>query len=541
MPEWFRTNWAEWLLIALAIVVGYALWALMAGHVPSAADSPMVQLAHSWGAGKGHQLPGWGMGTFNVPPVYPLLLAGFMKVMANKHIAELFNAHWHPYLVLNLILYVISVGQLYFIAKVMLPRPWSGIVSALYAISPTLLLNATEPNGEMAFVVFNLLALQTVTYFYGDREAPVTEWQRVWCCAWMALAILTRNLGFALPLVLLITMARRREFQSGLVTVALLFGLLLPWTFWEVYLRNASDATVNTPISTLATTADSALTTAEDVKVPKSINESKVLVSSMVKKAEVALGDTTNGTLGNFSLKRMEGGIFKRLALHRINIPLSKFPLVKWAMAGLMAAGIFLGLQSWPAAYSIYLIGYLVVTLVFPISTDHLLLPVLPLLLLHLFMGVMQIGLWMQGFGWDITRYLLPTLTGLIVVNDVNGHLENVSQSRATAAMAIETVDKSDQPIWRANQWLLNNTSLNQRVMANPHRAFGDREIMPYPSARRRNTDQLMARITQADYIVQEPGKQQDVLSPLIQQFPANFKNEYEDTSAHIIIWKVLR
>jgi hypothetical protein len=523
MSEWFRTNWGDWLGFTLILMLGWILWSMMAPHAPLAGDSPLVQMAHTWGEMRGH----WNVQQMNVPPGYPVVLAMFMKFMGNRHIGELIHTTLHPYLLLNLVLYIASAIQLFFIGQTLLPRPWYWIVAGLYAISPTTLQNATEPNGQMLFVVLTLLALQTITATYVDQGSPVSGWQRFWCCLFMAVAIMTRNLGFVLPMVYLVMMARRQEFRLGVTTVGLLLAILLPWTMWEVYLRN----TTETPIAALN------VSEATDA-VPNSMGESRQLFGQVLKKAEHAIGETTEGTLGNFSLKRLEGGLFKRLSLYRVQIPLSEFPLVKWMMGGLIAAGIFLGLQAWPGAFSLYLICYLAATVFFPVESSNLLMPVLPLLLMHLFMGVMQIGLWTQGFGLDVTRYLLPALTGIIMINDVNGHLENIRTRKLTLDNQIELRAEETRPIWRAAQWLNTHARPDSRIMTIKHEAFSEWKQLPYPR-RRASVTKLMQQLTRADYIVDVPGRQRDMLSSLIQKYPSNFQNVYDDNTAKIRIWRV--
>jgi hypothetical protein len=524
MLEWFRTSWGDWLGFLALLALGWILWAMMAPHAPLAADSPLVQMAHNWGALKGQSL-----NSMNLPPGYPVVLAMFMKLMGNRHIGELVHTTLHPYLILNLLLYITSAIQMFFIGQTLLPRPWYWIVAGLYAISPTTLQNATEPNGQMLFVVLTLLSLQTISSTYVDQGSPVTGWQRFWCCLFMAVAILTRNLGFVLPMVYLVMMTRRQEFKVGIATVGLLFAILLPWTMWEVYLRNVTE----TPISAVT------IAEAKDA-VPSSVGESRQLLNQMLKKTEIAIADTAEGTLGNFSLKRFEGGLFKRLSLYRLEIPISQFPLVKWLMGGLIAAGIFLGLSAWPGLYSLYLVCYLGATVFFPVGPGNLLMPVLPLLMMHLFMGVTQLGLWTQGFGLDITRYLLPALTGIIIINDVNGHLENIRTRRLSLDTQIEIQAEESRPMWRAAQWLTNNSRPDSRIMALRHEAFSEWDITPYPR-QRNNVNKVMKQLSQVDYIVDIPGRQRDMLSSLIQRYPANFKNEYEDTTAKIRIWRVIQ
>jgi hypothetical protein len=535
MPDWYRSSWFDWLLFMGILVLGWLLWNLMAQTAPAAEGSTMVQLAYAWLNNKGHYVPELGVNTFNLPPMYPLALAAFIKFMGNQHVTEILHTRLHPYLVFNLLLYMGSAFQVVSIGQTLLPRPWYLVVAGLYILSPSVLAYATMPGEALLFVVLSLAALQTMTLTYHSEGAPVTGWQRFWCCLFMALAILTRSLGCVLPLVYLVLMWRRRELQTGLVTVALLVGILMPWTLWEVYERNMATE----PVSALA------VTEAKDVAIPSSMGESKAVMSRVLQKAQFALGDTAEGVIGNFSLRRMEGGLFRRLSLHHIDIPTSKWAITLWAMAFLIGSGILLGWQTWPGLYSVYMLCYLVTTLAFPVTKDHLLIPVLPLVLIHLFLGVQQIGLWLAGVGFEVTKYLMPGLAAIILINDVNGHLDLLHNRRnkLTAPMAISLLSTNEEnadPMANAATWLNNNAAPNSRVMTIPHPLLKTQQLVGYPR-RQRTADGLMRKINRVDFVVDEPGGFRDTLSPVLQRYPERFKNEFEDTHSKVKVWRVLK
>jgi hypothetical protein len=510
MPAWFLSPAFEWAMVFLVSALGYCLWAIFGPSL--ATSSPAVEFAYSLAAGDGFKSPY----AFHSPPLYPLLLAGFLKLSNERHIDPWIPDTVAPFRVLNLGFYLFSVFLVYFFVRRTLPAPWTWVITGLYALSPLTVLASSQPTADMAFVVFVLLSLLTIDQMFADKDTPVTAAGRFWSCFWMGAAMLTRNLGWVLPLAYLFLAFRRKEFKIGLINVTVLVLCLMPWTLTEVYYRNAE------PLRVAEASA------APSERFPRA------MLKEAARNVEKAVKDAAEGTLGTFNLRRFNGTLFRKAYVNQVEISLSELPWFRWVLGGILALGGFIALSAWSGIASLYMGAFLLVTVLLPVEQKNLMLPVMPVILYTLFVGLMQLGLWLERLNVPATGLLMSVMAGLIGLNSISGHLDRLHEVRL-----IRTAQLAPSPRLQALDWLKQNTPENAEIMT-PHRKLElleGRRSVRFPKTSQ--PEKLAKRLMQADYIVEDDSEVQTRFRQVRVQHPNAFKNVYEDNDLRI--WQVVR
>jgi hypothetical protein len=337
--------------------------------------------------------------------------------------------------------------------------------------------------------------------------------------------------------------------------LGILLVLLLPWTLREVLSRQIDPR------------MDAALERQEqflnqESRVVSPFTNTRRFYSQTLDNVKTALEDTTEGTLGKVGLQKFDGVLTRKLYLNSFEFRLSDVAWVRWILGGLIALGTYVAFSVFSGIGSVYLVAYLLATVLLPVEKTHLMLPVLPWLLQHLYLGLLQLGSWFERMNIPLGRVAIPAMTMLIGLNNFNGFLDEVRDVRLMKAQGLTASASTRNPSWfsrvtgrqvvlneaeqgymRALAWVGEHTPTSAALVTRKPNAasyYTQRATRPYPKVNRR--DRLVRELAQADYIIEERQFKsvRQRLSPVLEQNPGKFRKVYEDTPSRIRIWQVL-
>lgn len=540
MKPFYETWWFEWLFVAACWTAGWFLWHLLDHPFldGAAASAVYMELAKSIAEGHGYTLLHTTTSVPHLahPPVYPLLLSWVMQGLHQNDLMKLI----HPFKLLNLGFYLVSIFLVYRFSCRGIRKPYPFLITGLYALAPLTVSAAGSISSEMAFLVFSMTALLVIDKFFTDKGGGITRWDWVWGGFWVVLSILTRNAGFALLAAYFLLALRHTGLKRSCVMLALVLTVLSPWYLREIFYRNFY------PNQELLVQE-----LGHETMVPHAADpfaDSDHFFSRMLENAEETLIDATQHTMGALSFDRFEGGMFEKLHLDDVEVRFSEMPWVPWTLGVLVLFGVMVGMQGCSGIGSLYLGVFLAAACLIPIERQtYYLLPILPLMLFYLFMGVMRFGEWMAQVKIPVSKVAVPALVVVIGVNCLAGHLEHLRETRMIQAYyKPETsggeMSGQQRGYLRALQWIRTNTPPRVQIVARKPSStyvFTERKARPFPQYRQ--PERVLADLLRADYVLEEMGVRavRNYLSPAIQRHPQHFRLVYNDPGSQIRIWQV--
>lgn len=172
------------------------------------------------------------------PPVYPLFL---------RAVFDVFGQHYAAVVAVQLVLSVATVGLVYWLAQLMLPRRLALLAAFLLAIDPASIVFANQMMTETLFAFLLTLVVGLIVVALRRGSAIVAASAGVL----LGLDVLTRPVALYLPLVVvpaMLLVARARWRMSPILAAALVVGFAIPVGGWLV--RNVHTTGVAT-ISTI--------------------------------------------------------------------------------------------------------------------------------------------------------------------------------------------------------------------------------------------------------------------------------------------------
>jgi hypothetical protein len=556
MP-YYETVWFEWVAITLCVAVGLVLVQVLDGGA-SYAGLHYLELAQSLVQGKGLTVstvqPHYA---YSTPPLYPALLAGLLKLGKHKQYVDGFKL-FH---IVNWVLYGFSAFLAQFYLRKTLPKPTALVITALYTLSPVTLVAAASLNANITFMVFLMLSILTIDNVFGHPEAPPTQWGLTQCCLWLVLAILTKNIGYIAFGAFLLVALRRLGTRNTLVMGLTILLCLSPFIVREMLARSERPEVM-------------AAATANEIRVVSPFANSKGFYKQTVENVKTAMVDSTAGTLGNLSFRSFDGLLFRKLYINQFDFKLTDLMWVRVALGLLLALGAYTAMAFFSGITAWYMAVFLVATCLLPVEKTNLLLPILPFLLYHLYLGVMRLGLWFEQINVPLNRFALPVLSLLILLNNLNGYFQNIRETRLTTgytAMAsqssagngnapvaliananasgpqpsedLSALSASEQAYVGGLRWITANTGQQEVVITRrpnaTYRSTG-RPVKDFPRAF--TTKGLYRAFKQGNYIIEEVGIKglHNRIAKVQARYPNAFSQVYADpTDGSVVIWRV--
>jgi hypothetical protein len=459
------------------------------------------------------------------PPLYPFLLSLLMRMLGEYQLSELIE----PFKVFNFGLYLLSVFLLYRFSSHQIRKPYPYLVTAVYALSPLTLSVACSVTSEMAYVVFSMCAVMTIDKYYSEHGSGVTRWHLFLCGLCLLAAVLTRNIGFSLILAFFLLSMRTLGTKRACVVVGTLLICLSPWFVREVYYRNYY------PTEPVAHT---------EAPVDRLFQDPVEFVSHAFHNGEQNLVDATQNTLGSLDMSRFNALLVQKLHLDSVEFRFSDYAWVRWTLGILIAIGVFVGFYIGSGIGSLYLLVFILVAAVLAVDKQRYLMPIMPLMVYYLYLGLMRVGEWFSQLKIPISKVAVPVLTVLIAVNSLSGHLENLGESKLLNAYGEKSPDMEDHHGYlKALTWLKHNTAAKSEVVS--HRptstyVYSGRKARRYPQ--KRKAKPLLEDLRQSQYILEEANvaSVRQYLTPALRKNPQGFRLVYNDADANIRIWKVM-
>ncbi|MBY0405408.1 MAG: hypothetical protein K2X66_16020, partial [Cyanobacteria bacterium] len=327
MRPYYETWWFEWLFILVCCATGLFLWQ-MADHPfleTGQENASFVELAKSLVEGKGYTLLHTAEDApyIQSPPVYPLMLAGLMTFAHQTDVVKMI----HPFKVLNLALYLLSIVLVYSYFQKYIRKPYPFVVTALYAFAPMTLSVAGSITSEMAYMVFSMMAILAIDKYFPEKGVEVSKWQLFLCIFWVVASVLTRNIGFALLLAFFVIAFRTVGMKQAFLILAVCLVCLAPWFLREVYYKNyfpnqlaASGQNASLGLSSGGLSSGGPSTTsnpnnASGLTSPLSWSDPAQYFRQVVLNGEATLSDTTQNTLGVLNFDRFDSLVVNKLRL----------------------------------------------------------------------------------------------------------------------------------------------------------------------------------------------------------------------------------
>lgn len=528
----YLESWFELVLVTGCMAAGW----LLCEHVrtPASLNPETIQtVAMAKLMAEGQWLD--ALTRFNQPPVYPAMLAGAIKFLNTTRLPELI----HGFQQLNAGLYLVSILLVHGVAKRLIRKPYSLLVSVLYTLAPPTLWMAWSVGPHMAFVVFSMASLWMVDRVFSKKlmlpiamGAPITRGDLVGCAALISLALLTHQAGyFLLGAFFLVCLKKFGLRKSAMVLLATVL-CISPFIGRDIAYGVREFRTLTRPMQA----------------VTDSIHRDGWLKTAQVY-GEYMLKETAHQAVGVMHLSAVSG--------NAPTVETERVPWVPIVLGVLLLVGLGYGLSAASGISSLYVIAYgFSVLVLLPPDGRLVLAPVLPLLLLYLYYGIMRSGEWFKTVHLPVSRILGPVLTVWILLctattllsqNGFNPHHHAMGETGEPAPGNVYAISTAKPPQNRLQKAQLETSRKRALDWLSSHAPKSAKVAIPRPAAASRLADhkggdwipdQLRSELTRYDYLVEE-GSTRFIPNGTETAENGMLKLVYEDAPGKIRIWQI--
>lgn len=526
---YFQENWFAVVFLAACFGVGYLLFRFLMPPVDMSSSAiQTVAMAKLFAQNRFVD----AFTHFNQPPIYALLQSFIIRF---EHTTELPRLV-HSFHQLNMVLYFISIVLVHIFISRQIAKPYTFIITALYTVAPSTLDMAWTIGPQMAYMVLSMAALWAVDYSLSQSSAmagQITRGELVLCGSFLALGILTQQVGYMVVVAFFFVMLKRFGLKHSATVLAALMLIISPFIGRDLF------HVIRKPQPYVASSA-ALLSTASNQGIFKTLQ----------RYADNLLLSVANDAVGNLNLSPLEtlnGG--KQDGIPN-QIGIGKQPWGRWALGIIAIIGAAYGLYRYTGIGTLYLCTYVLTALVLLPHANLPLAPVLPLLLLYLYYGMLRTGEWMKRLNLPITHIAIPVLTVWIALCAVSTHVSQMSEAKvgryhrpkvrymntAEAPQNRLEVAQTEAAHRRAMDWLKAHTEPDAKV------AIPRPEAVSVLNSQQKDQDSALAReLSQYDYLVEENA---GAITSLRKKRGALVKGHglnlvYEDVPGRIRIWEV--
>jgi hypothetical protein len=390
----------------------------------------------------------------------------------------------------------------------------------------------------MAYMVLSMGALWAVDHSLSQSSAmagQITRGELVLCGSFLALGILTHQVGYVMVLAFFFVMLKRFGLKHSATVLAALMLIISPFIGRDLF------HVIRKPQAYVASS----------LALVKTANNHGIF-KTLQRYADSMLLSVANDAVGDLNLSPLDSlndGSSKRVS-GRIGIGRQTWG--RWALGVVALIGAAYGLYLYTGIGTLYLCAYVFTTLVALPRAGLTLAPVLPLLLLYLYYGMIRTGEWMKRLNLPIARIAIPALTVWILLCTLSAHLTQLGEAKVgkyhrpqvrymntanTPQNRLEEAQKNAAH-HRAMDWLKAHTEPDAKVAIPRPEAAG-----ALTGKEKAGSQQaaLAKELSKYDYLVEENAGE---ISSLRQKRGGLVKSHgmnlvYEDVPGRIRIWEV--
>lgn len=526
-------TWFELAFIAACCGVGFLLFKVLMPPVEMSPEAiQTVSMAKLFADGRVLD----AFARFNLPPVYPALVALVIKLKHSSELPKLIDG-FH---ILNLVFYFLSIGLVHFFVRRQIPKPYTFIITGLYMLAPATLGMVWSISPQMVYMVLSLTSLLVIDISLSKDSAMGGQLSRgeiILCGLCMGLSILTWQVGYTLLIAFFFITIKRFGLKKSAMILAAIILSLSPFIGRDLFYVARSPQPYVGP----------------SVTILQSITH-RGFFSTMETYADRIIANVTHDTLGSLNLASVDRVAHTPRSNGPARISIGEKTWVRWLIALVAIVGAIYGLYIYTGIGTLYLCTYVITALALIPSAELPLAPVIPLLLFYLYYGLLRTGQWFQRMDMPIlTKIAVPILTGWILLANLTTHLSlfrsdghRMGKTHQPKVMYMST---AKQPATRLEE--AQTGSAHRRAMdwLKAHTAPDAKVATPRPEAISRLTGddgknkpdqteqkQLSSELKEYNYLVEEgaaritPAKNTDV---------NGLKMVYEDIPGKIRIWEV--
>lgn len=539
---YFQETWFEGAFLAACFLI---LFILFYGLMPTVDINPSVIQTVAMGKlfAAGRFLEAFSR--FNLPPIYPILLAIIIKIKHSVELPRLISA----FQMLNLGMAMISVVLVHLFVRRQMPKPYVFIITGLYALAPSTLAMAWPMSPHMTYMVTSmgcLLAIDIALSRDSVLGGELSRGEIILCGGTLALSILSWQAGYLILLAFLFVMLKRFGLKRSVTIIAGIMLCISPFIGRDVFY------VVRTPNPYIQ----------PSLAIIRTISHRGVFrtLETYSDNIMASLADHAVGDLNLTSLDRI-AHTPQRNRDSRIDITGQTW--LRWLIGLVAIVGAVYGLSVYTGIGSLYMCTYVFASLALLPDAGLILAPVLPLLLIYLFYGLLQTGQWMHRLEMPlIARIAIPALTVWILLCTLTSHLSHLrggettrigdmalhlspTPSHAPKVMYMNTASDTEGRLGeaqkvsahrRAMNWLGAHTPQNSRV-AVPRPEAASRLVRDQDASDSRKKKQAIHdELSQYDYLVEEDAAK---ITHAKAAAGNGLKLVYEDVPGRIRIWRV--
>jgi hypothetical protein len=535
---YYHETWFEPVFTVACLVV---LFLLFHGLMPSVEINPNViqTVAMSKLFAEGRFADAFSR--FNMPPIYPLLLALVIKIRHTSELPRLIES----FQTMNLVLAMLSAGLVHYFVRRQIPKHYAFIITGLYVLAPSTLGMAWSLSPQMTYMVLSMSTLIVIDISLSKESVMGGQLSRgevILCGLFLSLTILSWQVGYLLMLAFMVVMLKRFGLKKSLQVTAGIMLCISPFIARDIFyvVRSPQEYTQSSTY------------------IMQSVRRHGIFKTVGVYADNIMLNLARNA-IGELNLSSLDRIAQTPRTTTPNRIGLTEKVWVRWLVGIVATVGAIYGLSQYTGVGSIYMCIYVITAMALLPSAGLTLAPLLPLLLFYLYCGLIRTGQWMHRLDMPLlTRIAAPVLTVWILLCTLTNLLSHagsqpmVHQQTREALHAPKVMYMSTPPQpetrleeaqttsaqRRAMDWLKAHSSESARVgAARPEAASllaDDKSASPAVKAERQKA--LATELGQYDYLVEEGATK---LTPASSAASKGLKMVYEDVPGRIRIWRV--
>ncbi len=473
---------------------------------------------------------------WDTQPVYPLILAAILKSVPQISDTSLTDT----LKTLNLWFYLGSILLVHWYVRNQIRKPYSLIITTLYALAPVTLIHSLHISPDMTYILLSIAALWSVDMIIGKNGENVTTEKLVWCCFWVLLAALTHFAGYFLLAAFATLLFKALDLKRAIVAAGTLLVLTAPWLFTQFFQPQLTQAD-RSPMQWL--------------DPPK--QHSGSLLEFTQQRTQQLATDTTQQTIGTLNLSFL-GSQQQAQQFH-----FNQVDWLRWLVAGLVLTGLFFGAWNHSGISSLYL-GFYLLSTFFQTPSMNFYTPVLPLLFLALYYGLMRIGELLKELHIPASKIMGPALTVLILACTATTYLSQLGLGPITLPQAEipaikmaqvprppkiqpepkrppiqppEAVAQHEEISVRMARWIQMNTPHNAVIAAQTPQQLPrlERKLEALPQTD--SPELLLEKLFRYDFLIEQGGMK--ALSQTLQRYHPHFRLVYQDPTQQVRVWQI--
>lgn len=475
---------------------------------------------------------------FNLPPIYPLLLAAIIKF---KHSAELPRLI-ESFRILNLALGMISAGLVHFFVRRQVCKPYVFIITALYALASPTLGMAWSLSSQMIYMVLSLATLIAIDISLSKESAMGGQLSRgeiIVCGVFLGLSILSWQVGYLIMIAFFFVMVKRFGLKKSSMVIGCIMLALSPFVGRDLFYVIRSPQPYVEPA----------------VSIVRSLNN-RGLFRTMETYADNILINLTHHAIGDLNLSSLDRIAHPPQKTAPSRIGITQQAWLRWLIGIVAIVGAGYGLYQYTGIGSIYLCTYVITALALLPNAGLNLALVLPLLLFYLYYGLLRTGQWLQRLDMPLlARITVPVTTVWIILCTLTTHLgharggyhyRSAAKGHAPKVMYMSTASAPDSRLEaaqttsahrRAMEWLQAHTPESAKVgIPRPEAASELAAGKDNSATGKARRAAVKSELEQYDYLVEEGASK---ISKAKAASGLGLKLVYEDVPGRIRIWQV--